>query len=430
MNSETVAFARTQDFLIKAHMALAQAVNEQQIIAALALCADPQAHLQLLYLDLDESGSPRSAEVVASWKEGALWEADPLLRQSVERSQCFLISLLEQETDPLHFIDNVSATVPDTARVYLQEIDTLVAIKLTGEAHIDKGNVWHSVVLISWSAPHVLTRLEKYSYASLVDALSAMVSNHRLRIEALKNLKRLQTLDRLQTTFLHAISHELRTPLAALITTTDGLLAGASGEVSTEVQGDLELVRQSGEQLLSLINSLLDMASIEAGKMLIFPESVDITPVLREAVNTIRPLAAQQGLTLMLASLPDLPTLKVDPLRFRQVLLNLLSNAVKFTPAGSIYVQVEVSNESVVISICDTGIGIDPQHHSLIFERFQRIDSMTARLVGGTGLGLSLAKHLVEAHGGSIWLTSTPGNGSTFFFSLPIFGDMDETAVH
>jgi signal transduction histidine kinase len=174
-------------------------------------------------------------------------------------------------------------------------------------------------------------------------------------------------------------------------------------------------VRQSGEQLLSLINALLDMASIEVGKMLIFPELADITPILREAVNTINPLAAQQGLTLNLSALSALPVLEVDPLRIRQVLINLLSNAVKFTREGNIQVQAEVTNANVIFSITNTGIGIDPQYHDLIFERFQRIDSVTARLAGGTGLGLSIAKHRVEAHGGKLWLISMPGNGSTFF---------------
>jgi signal transduction histidine kinase len=109
-------------------------------------------------------------------------------------------------------------------------------------------------------------------------------------------------------------------------------------------------VRQSGEQLLSLINALLDMASIEVGKMLIFPELADITPILREAVNTINPLAAQQGLTLNLSALSALPVLEVDPLRIRQVLINLLSNAVKFTREGNIQVQAEVTNANVIFS--------------------------------------------------------------------------------
>jgi signal transduction histidine kinase len=419
MSVEGAAFGHAQEFLLKSHMALAQAATEAQIVAALALCTDPQARLRLLYLDLDASGAPHRVTMVASWHDGGLWDADPLLHQSLSRDQCGLVSLLEQAGDPLYFVDDLVESNLDTTQPCVDDTRTLVALKLTGTAHIEQGSQWHSIILITWPDLHPLTRVEKYTYASLVDALSAMVSNHRLRIEALENLTRLQKLDRLQTTFLHAISHELRTPLASMITTTDALLAGASGDISAEVQGDLELVRQSGEQLLSLINGLLDMASIEVGKMLIFPEQTDIAPILHEAVNTMKPLAAQKGLTLNLSSLPDPPVLEVDPTRIRQVLINLLSNAVKFTPTGNIQVQADVTDANVVISITDTGIGIDPQHHDLIFERFQRIDSVTARLAGGTGLGLSIAKHLVEAHGGKIWLTSTLGSGSTFFFSLP-----------
>jgi signal transduction histidine kinase len=430
MSAEAAAFAHAQAFLLKAHMALAQAATEAQIIAALVLCTDPQARLRLLYLDLDASGVPLRATVVASWRDGGSWDGDPLLRHPLTRDQCGLISLLEQARDPLYFVDDLAETEIDLTQPCFQNTRTLVALKLTGTAHIEQGSQWHSIILMTWPDLHPLTRVEKYTYASLVDALSAMVSNHRLRIEALENLKRLQKLDRLQTTFLHAMSHELRTPLASMITTTDALLAGASGDISAEVQNDLELVRQSGEQLLSLINGLLDMASIEVGKMLIFPEQTDIAPILREAVNTMKPLAAQQGLTLHLSPLPNLPVMEVDPIRIRQVLINLLSNAVKFTPTGSIQVQAEVNKTNVIISITDTGIGIDPQHHDLIFERFQRIDSITARLVGGTGLGLSIAKHLIEAHGGNIWLTSTPGSGSIFSFSLPLSRGHHETALH
>jgi signal transduction histidine kinase len=420
IDADTVEYAHAQDLLLKTHLALAQATNEQEIIAALALGADPQAQLRLLYLDLDQFGSPLGAQVVASWKDNALWEADPLLSQPMERPQCPFVSFLEQERDPLWFIADIGETPLETIRHCFPEICALVAIKLMGTAHIDKGNQWHSLILISWAASHSLTHTEKYIYASLVDALSVMVSNHRLRTEALENFYRLQSLDRLKSAFLHSISHELRTPLAAMISTTDALLAGASGELSAEAQTDITLVQQSSEHLLTIINDLLDMASIEAGKMQVYPEWVNAGALLKEAIRTIEPLAAQKGLGLACDPLTNLPMIWADPVRIRQVLLNLLSNAVKFTPQGSIRVCTEIRGDELLISIADTGIGIALPDHTLIFERFQRVDSQTGRLAGGTGLGLPISKHLVEAHGGRIWLTSEPNQGSTFAFSLPL----------
>ena len=224
----------------------------------------------------------------------------------------------------------------------------------------------------------------------------------------------------LKTQFLANMSHELRTPLNSIINFTRILMSGMRGPV-TEGQTDyLNRVRHSGEHLLGLINDILDLSKIEAGKMELFKEPLTIGDLVHSVMSSAQGLTKDKSIELIEEIAPDIPTIEADRTRLRQILLNLLSNAAKFTDTGSITVRAMQRGAEVLISVTDTGIGIEPEHQELIFEEFRQVDGSSNRLYEGTGLGLAICRRLIQLHGGQIWVESVPGQGATFSFTLPL----------
>jgi two-component system cell cycle sensor histidine kinase PleC len=221
--------------------------------------------------------------------------------------------------------------------------------------------------------------------------------------------------------FLANMSHELRTPLNAINGFSEIMVAEMFGPLGDSRYGDYARdILNSGQHLLALINDILDMSKIEAGKMTLTFEPMDIEEVTEEAVRLVRTRAEAAGLALS-AQTPPLPEIEADYRAVKQVLLNLLSNAVKFTPqGGSVQVAAERSDDTVRISVRDTGIGIAAEDLERLARPFEQIESQHAKTQQGTGLGLALSKALVEMHGGSLALTSSPGQGTTASFTLPI----------
>ncbi len=225
----------------------------------------------------------------------------------------------------------------------------------------------------------------------------------------------------LKTRFLANMSHELRTPLNAILNFTRFLSKERYGSLSERQQELQQRILANADHLLGLINDILDLAKIEAGRIELFCEEVDLVPVLQGVMATAVGLTKDKQLTLELEAPEELPLVQVDKTRIRQVLLNLLSNAAKFTPHGGITVRAQVTAEQTIrIDVIDTGIGIAPEHQALIFEEFRQVQSDLQREYQGTGLGLPISKRLVEMHGGHMGMISTFGEGSTFFFTLPI----------
>jgi signal transduction histidine kinase/DNA-binding response OmpR family regulator len=226
--------------------------------------------------------------------------------------------------------------------------------------------------------------------------------------------------NRMKSQFLANMSHELRTPLNSIINFTRILLVGTRGPV-TDGQADyLTRVRHSGEHLLGLINDILDLSKIEAGRMELFKETLAIGEVIHSVHSTALGLTKDKPIKLHYELAPDLPPIEADRTRVRQILLNLLSNAAKFTEEGQIIMRVERAGEQLLLSVSDTGIGIPADQLTTIFEEFRQVESDSDRAYGGTGLGLAISRRFVELHGGKIWAESTLGAGSTFFFSLPL----------
>jgi signal transduction histidine kinase/CheY-like chemotaxis protein len=224
----------------------------------------------------------------------------------------------------------------------------------------------------------------------------------------------------LKSQFLANMSHELRTPLNAIINFTRILSTGLRGPVNEGQRDYLDRVRQSGEHLLGLINDILDISKIEAGRMELFKESLRIDELVQSVMATALGLTKGKPIELRQELAANLPIVEADRTRIRQVLLNLLSNAAKFTDTGEITVRAIQEDHQLILSVTDTGIGIAPEHLGTIFEEFRQIDGGSDRRYEGTGLGLAICQRLVELHGGRLWVESTPGVGSTFAFSLPI----------
>ena len=238
----------------------------------------------------------------------------------------------------------------------------------------------------------------------------------------METAERLKEVDRLKSQFLANMSHELRTPLNSIIGFSRVILKGIDGPITNMQRQDLEAIYNSGQHLLGLINDILDISKIEAGKMELSFEPVDLAEVIRGVMSTAVALVKDKPVELQQSVPEDLPTIIADGRRIRQVLLNLVSNAAKFTDEGFIRVEVQADEEFVTISVADSGIGIPQEKLPKIFEAFTQVDSSPSRKYGGTGLGLTISKSFVELHGGRIWAESEVGKGSTFYITLPIQG--------
>jgi len=231
----------------------------------------------------------------------------------------------------------------------------------------------------------------------------------------------LEAASRHKSEFLANMSHELRTPLNAIIGFSEVLLERMFGEVNAKQVEYLEDILSSGRHLLSLINEILDLSKVEAGRMELEIAVFDLPQALESALTLVRERATRRGLTLDLSLDERLGTFVGDERKIRQVVLNLLSNAVKFTPEGGrVGVAATLADGAVQIAVTDTGIGIAPEDQEAIFEEFRQVGGDYSQKREGTGLGLTLAKKFVELHGGTIWVKSEVGRGSTFTFTLPV----------
>ncbi len=247
------------------------------------------------------------------------------------------------------------------------------------------------------------------------------IQNARLFHEIADKSRQLEAASRHKSEFLANMSHELRTPLNAVIGFSEVLLQRMFGDLNPKQDEYLKDIYASGQHLLSLINDILDLSKIEAGRMELAPAPFHLPTALENAVTLVRERASRHGITLQLDVDPGLGELVGDERKIKQVLLNLLSNAVKFTPEGGrISLKASRTDGAVAIAVTDTGIGIAPEDQAAIFEEFRQVGSDETRKQEGTGLGLTLAKKFVELHGGRIWVESELGRGSTFTFTLPV----------
>jgi two-component system, NtrC family, sensor kinase len=244
--------------------------------------------------------------------------------------------------------------------------------------------------------------------------------------EAEEKSRQLEMVSQHKSQFLASMSHELRTPLNAIIGLTEMMVTNAARFGTEKAAEPLRRVQRAGTHLLGLINQVLDLSKIEAGKLELSPESVNLNPLIDEVIGTARQLAEQNKNHLIVESQENLGPLIVDAMRLRQILLNLLSNACKFTKQGEVTLQVKkvVNGRNwIEFVVADTGIGMTPAQQAKLFEEFTQADSSTARQYGGTGLGLAITRKLARIMGGDVTLTSEPGKGSVFTVRLPGIAD-------
>ncbi len=229
---------------------------------------------------------------------------------------------------------------------------------------------------------------------------------------------------RTKSQFLANMSHELRTPLNAIIGYSEMLEEDARDAGEKETILDLRKIQSAGRHLLTLINDVLDISKIEAGRMELHPETVSVKDIIQEAVNTVEPLAKRNNNRLVVAPEPPAETMRTDLVKFRQSLFNLLSNACKFTENGTVSLELEkevVDGEDWICwSVRDTGAGIAPRDLSKLFRSFSQVDNSSTRKHGGTGLGLAISQRFCQLMGGDITVTSEPGTGSTFTIRVPV----------
>jgi signal transduction histidine kinase len=246
------------------------------------------------------------------------------------------------------------------------------------------------------------------------------IQNARLFQEIEDKSRQLETASRHKSEFLANMSHELRTPLNAIIGFSEVLSERMFGDLNEKQEEYLRDIHASGQHLLSLINDILDLSKIEAGRMELEPTAFDLPTAIENALTLVRERAARRGIALHQAVDQRLDQIRADERKIKQVLLNLLSNALKFTPEGGrIDVRAGLVDGMAEVSVADTGIGIAPEDQEAVFEEFRQVGT-AAKKVEGTGLGLALSRKFIELHGGRIWVTSQVGVGATFTFTLPL----------
>jgi PAS domain S-box-containing protein len=261
---------------------------------------------------------------------------------------------------------------------------------------------------------------------SLADQVAVGIDNARSYELSQQLIQDLREIDLLKSQFLANMSHELRTPLNSIIGFSRVILKGIDGPVTELQQQDLTAIYNSGQHLLGLINDILDLARIEAGKMELNFEEVHLADMTTSVMSTAKGLVKEKPIQMIQRIPANMPTVRGDTMRVRQILLNLISNASKFTDTGSITVETLVQKgptgkQEAVINVIDTGPGISPDDQKKLFQAFSQVDGSATRKSGGTGLGLSICANLVQLHAGRIGVTSEVGQGSTFWFTLPLY---------
>jgi signal transduction histidine kinase len=307
--------------------------------------------------------------------------------------------------------------VPDYPLPFVKEAGfrAMMAVPLLREDRLFGGLVVRRKEA-GWFSNPVVDVLQTFATQSAV----ALHNAHLFR-EIEEKGRELEIANTHKSQFLANMSHELRTPLNAILGYTELIQDNIYGEVPEKIKEVLERLEQNGRHLLGLINAVLDLSKIEAGQLTLSLNEYSIGEVVQTVLTSVEALAAEKKLDLKIKAPPDLTTARGDEQRIAQVLLNLLGNAIKFTDQGEVRIEVtEDSHKTFLVSVTDTGPGLSEADQKIIFEEFQQADNSNTRKKGGSGLGLSIAKKIVEMHGGRIWVESNVGQGSTFRFTLPV----------
>lgn len=341
------------------------------------------------------------------------------LRTDTVSQMIFTFSLLLLSVGITYFLMTRWVTVP------LKELTEIATHLGEGDLYAADRDIraYGEIRLLAQEFRTMASRLKDF-YQRLEEKVTARTRELTEQKEELKSVNaELAKSNQLKSVFLTNMSHELRTPLTAVLAFGELLQEGIGGELTLRQGEYTQGILESSRQLLSLINDLLDLAKIEAGKMELKLSTFDVEEMVQGVAKQMAPLELKKGLSLEV-DLPEmLPAVLADREKIGQVLVNLVSNAIKFTPSGGsvrITGAFNLSENAVVLTVADTGIGIRKEDQEVIFDAFRQVDGSTTREYRGTGLGLSLVRHLVQMHRGRIWVESELGKGSRFSFSIPL----------
>ena len=305
--------------------------------------------------------------------------------------------------------------------------DPIPVEAIAGKVQSESGELM-AVVTILHDRREALDRARLYEQLKLAsDELQARVQGATAELATQNELLRRQAIEleqasRLKSQFLANMSHEFRTPLNAILGYTHMLLHGVAGDLTVPARRQLSRIDSNGRHLLTIINEILDITRIEAGKMPIQLSEFSPSEIVPEVMAELDPVISRSKLVVTPTLDPEAPSVRSDRQKVKQIVVNLLSNALKFTHQGGIDIAVahDRGSATVSITVSDTGIGIAPEHHERIFEDFRQVDDSPSRQYGGTGLGLAIYRRLAAALGGRITLRSHLGQGSTFTLTIPV----------
>jgi signal transduction histidine kinase len=342
--------------------------------------------------------------------------------QAITRSLPTGRAILDRQTTQIEDVANIAHEFPEVGRAYRDRgVRTILATPLLREG------VAIGVLLLRRTVVQPFTDQQIGLLKTFADQAVIAIENVRLfkeleasNRELADKSHQLEVASQHKSEFLANMSHELRTPLNAIIGFSEVLGERMFGELNDKQEEYLKDIYASGQHLLSLINDILDLSKIEAGRMELELTDFNLPATLDNALTLVRERAGRRGIALHQAADEGVGQIRGDERKIKQVLLNLLSNAIKFTPdGGRIDVRAVAVDGSVEVSVRDTGVGIAPEDQKAIFEEFRQVGT-AAKKVEGTGLGLALSRKFIELHGGRIWVQSQIGVGSTFTFTIPV----------
>lgn len=360
--------------------------------------------------------SEKKYRIIIETANEGIWTLDASGRTNyVNSHMAQMLGCTEEEMQGMHLFDFMDADARTEVETFLERLK-----KGSKEVHDFKLTKKDGTCLYTiFSTSPIFDA--KGEYAGALGMFADITERKRaeeLRIEK----DRLEYASRAKSEFLASMSHELRTPLNSILGFSDLLKLETSGELNEKQKHFVDNIYTSGQFLLNLINDILDLSKVEAGKIVLNKEKMPVPTTIDEAITLIKEKAAKHNINIYKEIDPELKFIDADKQRVKQILFNLLSNAVKFSKesGGTVTISVKKEGDMADISVSDTGIGIKPESMGKLFQKFEQLERGISEKYGGTGLGLAICKQLAELHGGSIWAESKYGEGSTFTFTIPL----------
>ncbi len=391
--------------------------------------AELQDHSQRIEAEIAQRNRELTSEkalvdhIIASMPVGILYLDQSLVVRWTNAEHIRITGMAPERLVNRSFFEIFPNVAPDVA-AFDRVLDHGESVRITGyPIRVDDGPFYIDCTLVP------IFEEDRTVKGILLFAIevSARVENERLQQDQIETLREL---DRLKGDFINSASHELRTPLTSITGYSEFLEDEVGGPLTADQRGFVTQIQEGAKRLQRIVDDMLDFARLEAGSFKLVVREADLGLLVQEELAFVQPQAQDARVTLRTELPSEALRVPMDPSRIGQVLLNLLGNAIKFTPAGGeVTIAVRRERDKVRVEVRDTGIGISADHLERLFQKFFQVDPSMTRERGGAGLGLSIAKALVEAHGGAIGVTSRIGHGSVFWFTLPRVGEVDEAAV-